>query len=147
MNNWLCSCLMLLLIAPVVIAAEEAKEADEPDTELTPEECINVRQIKKTEIIDDQNIVFYMSGGKIYRNHLPRKCFGLKRRESFSYKIRTSRLCGIDSIRVVDQFGGGIEQGPSCGLGKFFPISEAEVAFLMGDEPRPEQPEPVDDDE
>ena len=142
-RNWLWSCLVLLLIAPMGYAEEEG---DEPMSDPAPEECVNVRQIKKTEIIDDQNILFYMNGGKIYRNHLPRKCFGLKRRESFSYKLHTPRLCGIDIIKVVDQFG-GLSQGTSCGLGKFHPISKEQAAFLMGNEPRPEPPEALDEDE
>ncbi len=143
-RNWLWSCLVLLLIAPMGYAEEEA---DEQMVDSAPEECVNVRQIKKTKIIDDQNILFHMNGGKIYRNHLPRKCFGLKRRESFSYKLRTPRLCGIDTIKVVDSFGGSLSQGISCGLGKFHPISEEQAAFLMGDEPRPEPPEALDEDE
>lgn len=149
-TKWLSSCLVLLLIAPLGVSAEEG---DEQDIDLTPEDCVNVRQIKTTEVIDDQNIIFHMNGGKIYRNHLPRKCFGLKRRESFSYKIRTTRLCSVDTIQVIDQFGGGIDQGPRCGLGKFYPISEEQAAFLMGEEPRaeppeaPETPEAPDEDE
>lgn len=142
-SKWLFSCLATLLIAPLGYAADEDEELY---PEVTPEDCIHVRQIKKTDIVDDQNIIFHLHGGKIYRNRLPRKCFGLKRRESFSYKIHTARLCDIDSIRVVDQFAGRLDSGPSCGLGKFYPISKEEVAFLLGDEPRAELPEAPDDE-
>jgi hypothetical protein len=143
-RNWLWSCLVLLLIAPMGYAEEEG---DEQATDSAPEDCVSVRHIKKTDVIDDQNILFRMNGGKIYRNHLPRKCFGLKRSDGFSYEIRTPRLCDLDSVKVLDQFGGGIRPGPSCGLGKFHSITEEEAAFLMGDEPRAKPPEAPDEDE
>jgi len=143
-SKWFCGGLLMLLVIPMGYAEDEDEELY-PD--VTPEDCISVRQIKKTDIIDDQNVVFHMNGGKIYRNHLPRKCFGLKNRESFSYKLHSARLCSIDSIKVIDRFGGSLSSGPSCGLGKFYPISKEEVAFLMGDEPRSEPPEAPDDDE
>lgn len=142
-HAWLSGCLMMLLIVPGYAEDED----DELYEDVKPEQCLSVRRIKKTEILDDRTIFFYMSGNKIYRNHLPRKCFGLKRSDSFSYKLHTSRLCAIDSIKVVDRIGGDIRSGASCGLGKFYPISEEEVAFLKGDEPRPEEPEAPDEDE
>lgn len=143
-RTWLSSCFLMLLISPLGYAADEDEELY-PD--VTPENCVTVSLIKQTEIIDDQNIIFRMRGGKIYRNHLPRKCFGLKRRESFSYEVRTPQLCGVDTIRVVDPFRQSLDTGPSCGLGKFYPISEAEAAFLMGDEPRVEPPEAPEGEE
>ena len=33
-------------------------------------------------------------------------------------------------IRVLEQFGGFIQEGMSCGLGVFYPISEEEAEFL-----------------
>ena len=125
---------------PVTTLAEG--EEDELLDELEPVKCIPVRQIQETKIIDNQNILFYMNGNKIYRNNLPHKCGGLKRRDAFMYEVRTSRLCDLDTIKVVERFGGGFAPGASCGLGKFYPISE-ELAELLVSGELQDQPEDV----
>ena len=84
-----------------------------------PVSCIWTVRIRDTDIHDDQTIDFEMNGGKIYRNTLPFKCPGLGFEEAFSYRSTTSQLCSVDTIKVLRQTGGYLENGPSCGLGKF----------------------------
>ena len=105
------------------------------------ERCVNMRNVSRTEVIDDQTILFYMRGGVIYRNHLPRRCSGLAREERFSYRTTISRLCDIDTITVLYNHGVGLTSGPSCGLGKFYPISRDEAQALK--EPPDIEPEPI----
>jgi hypothetical protein len=65
-----------------------------------------------------------MAGGKTYRNSLPNGCPGLRRDDAFSYRTSTSQLCSVDIIRVVENYGGRLQQGAGCGLGKFQPIEK-----------------------
>ncbi len=103
---------------------------DEPEEVEGTEDCVWVRMLRRTEILDDRNILFYMTGDKVYRNFLPRRCPGLSRHEAFSYETRISQLCRADRITVLDSLGFGGIPGPSCGLGKFYPVTENEIESM-----------------
>lgn len=81
------------------------------------ERCVNLRRIRSTKVVDDQHIIFKMSGKKAYLNTLTHKCPRLGFEKSFSYKTSISQLCNVDIITVLDTSMG--MSGPSCGLGKF----------------------------
>ena len=71
-----------------------------------------------------------MKGNEIYRNVLPRRCFGLQRNDAFSYRSNARQLCNVDLITVLQPFGGGLEQGATCRLGLFYLVNEAEVEAI-----------------
>ena len=81
------------------------------------ENCVWIRRIHSTKVIDDFNILFRMKGNKAYLNKLPRRCPRLGFEKSFSYRLHSSQLCNVDTITVIDS--SGIIHGPTCGLGKF----------------------------
>jgi hypothetical protein len=107
------------------------------------ERCIDTRRISRTEIVDAENILFYMRGGVIYRNTLSHKCTALAREKRFSYKTTISRLCDIDVITVLYSMGSGLTSGPSCGLGKFYPVSKEEAEALRQGPDADIEPEPI----
>jgi hypothetical protein len=72
-----------------------------------------------------------MRGGDIYRNELPNRCPTLDFEERFMYRVTLNRLCDLDVVTVLDDFGFGFVPGPTCGLGKFSPISEEEAKALI----------------
>lgn len=86
--------------------------------------CLHIKQITNTKIIDDQNIVFKVSGNKFYNNQLPHKCPGLKSANKFMYETSLSELCNVDIISVLNDFGGSLTKGASCGLGVFTPTTD-----------------------
>ena len=94
------------------------------------ERCINTRAIRDTDIVDERTILFEMRGGVHYVNYLRHDCRSLLREERFSYRITGGRLCSVDTIRVIEDFGGFIQEGMSCGLGSFYPITEEEAEIL-----------------
>lgn len=120
-------------------AQERTKEAGEESlaADLFGEtrDCVNVRRISRTDVLDDRSILFYMYGSEIYLNKLPYRCSGLRMADAFSYDVRTSQLCDIDVIRVVRTFGGNLSPGIGCPLGQFQRVSEEQVMFLRGIEP------------
>jgi hypothetical protein len=87
-----------------------------------PVSCINLRNIRSTDVVDDQTIDFHMSGNQVYRNTLPNRCPQLGFDRAFSYQTSISQLCSVDIITVIVQ-GSGPMRGPSCGLGQFTPVS------------------------
>jgi hypothetical protein len=88
-------------------------------------DCVDISRIDSTKVLANNVIDFKMRGGKVYRNTLPYNCSGLVMEERFSYKTSTSRLCSVDIIRVLHSYGGQLEEGAGCGLGKFQPVEKA----------------------
>lgn len=91
-----------------------------------PVRCITIRQIRSTHVIDDRTIHFVMNNRLMFRNELPTTCPGLGFSRAFAHNSRTSQLCSVDTITVV-QAGGGVP-GARCGLGMFQPMKPAAPA-------------------
>jgi len=96
--------------------------------------CISPAWIRRTYIVDDHTIIFYMNQQKIFVNRLPHRCAGLRSAGTFSYRLRGTQLCNIDTIKVVRSTGGRLDTGPTCGLGMFHPVTEEEVAMIRNKE-------------
>ena len=85
--------------------------------------CVPLRQIRETRVRDDSTIDFYMQGGKVYRNTLPDSCPQLGFERRFAYKTSIGQLCSVDIVTVL--YSSPPLRGPSCGLGKFQPVTGA----------------------
>jgi hypothetical protein len=128
-----------------LLAGSTATYADDDATfDRTPRDCVITQSIARTEVLDDQTIIFYMRGKNIaYRNYLPKKCPGLKRWDRFGYQVTAGRLCNIDLITVLENsiFGVGLDKGFTCRLGDFHPLSPEDIASLKIEKeggPRPD---------
>lgn len=126
---------LLLAVASLSLCMSAAAEEKKMNAELglvsgPPEQCVSLIRIDRTEVIDDQNILFHMRGGDIYRNHLPHRCPGLGFHESFMYRTSLNQLCNVDIITVLNDIGFGFSPGPSCGLGLFYPVTEDDAEKL-----------------
>ncbi len=133
----------LMLPGPVIAA-------DEADEHVESQRCINTSTIRSTRVIDDSHIVFVMRGNKLFLNTLRRECRGLGREGRFSYVVRSHSLCRNDQISVLYASGFGLQEGRSCGLGMFTPITKEDLEELVNPpgvepEPQPVEPPPVQD--
>ncbi len=79
--------------------------------------CVSLNRLDRTEVVDNQTILFHMKGKKTLVNNLPRRCPGLSFHKAFSYKTSIGRLCKQDVIRVFE----GSHFGAACMLGVFDP--------------------------
>ncbi len=93
-----------------------------------PVSCIRLTEIRNTNIIDNRTIDFQVGGKKVYRNTLPHSCPSLASEDRFSYRTSLSQLCSVDIIRVLHNYGGRLEEGAGCGLGKFQPMTKVSSA-------------------
>lgn len=93
-----------------------------------PVDCLYLRNIRESRVRSDSVIDFRTNGNKWYRNTLPHSCPSLGFEERFSYKTSLSQLCSVDIIRVLHQYGSGIQEGAGCGLGKFQPVELVKTA-------------------
>jgi hypothetical protein len=96
----------LLLAAP---ARVEAADANPPNV------CLNVTQIQRTEVPDDQTIIFHMRDGKVWRNRLKRVCPMLKT-SPYTQKLNGDLVCSNAQFIHV------IQTGNDCVLGEFTPV-------------------------
>lgn len=94
-------------------SAPATAEAGKPETT----DCVDLIRIDRSEVLDDQTILFHMKGGKVWKNTLPYKCPRLGFEKAFIHKTSINRLCSVDTITVLDTTTR--MPGPSCGLGKF----------------------------
>ena len=114
------ACLLGLSTAISSLADEETDE--------NVRNCINTRSLRTTEVVDDSNILFYLSGKTIYLNILPRECKGLSRDRRFSYTTSGTSLCNFGTIRILSDRGGGLREGKVCRLGYFHLTSREAIA-------------------
>ncbi len=122
---------MLILLACLLnLSAAVSSLADEVKVE-NARKCINTRIVTRTEVVDDLSILFFMRGKTVYLNILPRQCRGLSRDRRFSYSTSVGRLCNLDTIRILLDSGIGLQEGRSCRLGYFHPISKEDIPAII----------------
>jgi hypothetical protein len=92
--------------------------------------CVSLRQIDYTKVIDDDTVLFFLKGGDVMRNDLPRNCPRLMSEDAFTYRTSIEQLCDSDTITVLDDVGAGFIPGATCGLGEFQPITDHEAETL-----------------
>ncbi len=115
----------LLCLSPLAAAEEDEATVEEGVR------CLSSRSIAKTEVLDDQNILFYMRGTAIYLNHLQKPCRRLAKEGRFMYRTTVARLCRSDHITVLTDSGFALSSGPTCKLGTFYAITEDDVKDLI----------------
>jgi hypothetical protein len=93
--------------------------------------CVDLMRIDRTEVVDNDTVLFYMRNGAVYRNELRHACPTLGFEERFMYRTTLTQLCDIDVITVLQDVGFGFLPTASCGLGKFQPIDEQAADDLI----------------
>ena len=131
----------LLCLTSLTIAREEAPEAEEADSVVEGVRCISSRPIRRTEVLDDETILFYLRGATIYLNHLPKPCKRLAKAGRFMYRTTIARLCRSDQFNILIDAGSGLAAGRTCKLGSFYRITKEDVADLK--KPRAVAPKPI----
>lgn len=94
------------------------------------EDCLRLNSVDHIEIVNPQRILFYMRDRTIYENRLSRRCPGLRRNDTIMYRTTLNRLCDIDTFTVLESTVAGFMPGPTCSLGKFYPITREEAEEL-----------------
>jgi hypothetical protein len=124
-------CLAALLGSVAALSLASAAAQDDEEESDEPLRCLSMNGIRSTKILDDQRVLFIQGRDKVFLNRLDRECLGLFRNGTFTYKVqsgaRHARLCDTDSITVLETTGRGL----NCGLGRFEPLSQAEVESLI----------------
>jgi|TARA_R100000501_G_scaffold5804_1_gene12863 hypothetical protein len=109
-------------------ASTPSADSEPQDPRLTaaatgePINCVNLRDIDRTEPLDARNILFVMRGSRVYRNELPTSCPPSARDDAFSYRTPTGQICSGEILTFFEP-ANNFPTG-SCALGQFTPIEE-----------------------
>jgi len=103
-------------------------KASDPESYAETERCLFTREIRSTEILDEQHLVFQLSGKRLYLVQFQYTCPGLRRGASIVYETHDARLCRLDQIRAFQP--GPAIPNPPCTLPGFMPVEKEQVAQL-----------------
>ena len=117
--------LWLFLVGMVGCFAPGQSMADEIDDD-DARNCIPLRKLTSTLVIDERNILFFMVGKTVYHNALPKQCPGLAREGRFKYTTLGNSLCVSDSVQVLQ----GDVMGRTCRLGRFRPVTRDDILAI-----------------
>lgn len=96
---------------------------DQDDNGAARKNCISLAHVRRTEVIDDKTVLFYLTGGQIRQVRLAFSCSSLRFYRSFGYRVYTNRLCaGVDSIIS--------RSGSHCPIAEIRPITKDEAEAL-----------------
>jgi len=125
-----------LLVAAALVGSSAAAIAARPDNSRNeaklaaalagrvagkPVDCINLRDIRSSQIIDRTAIVYDLGGGRLLVNRPRMGAESLDSDDILVTKTYGSELCSIDTINLVDR-GARFTHG-FVGLGEFVPYS------------------------
>ncbi|MFC3713049.1 hypothetical protein ACFOMD_10725 [Sphingoaurantiacus capsulatus] len=117
----------LLALAPVNAAPEPAAaqmaKALEGRTAGEPVKCLNLRDIRSTQIIKGTAILYETNGGVIYVNTPRGGAQSLDKWDVLVTNTHSSQLCSIDVVRLYDT-SSRIQTG-FVNLGEFVPYRKA----------------------
>ena len=93
--------------------------------------------IQNTQVRGDGVIDFTVTGGKVYRNYLANGCPVLRNGDAITYEVKGGTLCSGEIVYELDNYSGGFDRGPACGLGDFVPVEYADkvsdAPMIMGE--------------
>ena len=104
-------------------AAAELAKAIEGRTAGEPVDCLNLRDIRSTRIIDRTAILYETAGGTIYVNKPEGGAYSLDKFDVLVTDTRSSRLCDLDIVRLYDT--AARMQIGFVNLGEFVPYRKA----------------------
>lgn len=125
--------------------AAEPSVAPQIDLETTEDyaeqvNCISLRHIRSTKVLDYRRMLFYMRDKTIYLNQFQSSCQLLTDRRMTSFQTALDGfLCKMDRLEVLNDLmipsyapGGraGYEMLSWCYVGAFEPVSAAQAEFL-----------------
>jgi hypothetical protein len=119
-----------LLLTAGAAAQEDGTDVDSGEAEVA-QACLDHPTIRRTRIINDRNIAFFLRGGTIYLNQLPRQCPSLRRNSLVNYAIENRSVCAGSLFQVMWEAGtGNFVPSFVCRLGAFVPVTAEQLEDL-----------------
>lgn len=134
----------ILLVALSWVSPSQAQESDE-DVETETRNCLQTKKIRRIRIVDDRNVLIYLSARRIYHNVLKYNCAGLKHVGTFSYNSNDGQMCEGDGIAAISGAWADIRPVPTCWLGTHERVTKEQADAIRkgGDIERKIEPKPI----
>ena len=116
--------------APAQAQAQAQAQAHRTQTEpeIANPPCLYVRNIKRTDIIDDWTVLLMTWDNTYYRSDIKYRCDGLGSAKGFTYSAQHGQICaGREYLRIVSS-------GTECRIDQFTKITQQEAAGLLLEE-------------
>jgi hypothetical protein len=115
---------VLMAAAPAIAETGEAKLAEALDGRVAgePVDCLSLRDIRSTRIINDTAILYETAGDTIYVNRPESGANSLDQWDVMVTDTHSSRLCDVDVVKLYDN-GLNIQTGFVL-LGDFVPYEK-----------------------
>ena len=118
-----------VVVAQQRISTILAGDANAP--EMQGEQCLPSRRIRSVDVLDGRTLIFDLGRDRNYLVRLNRQCFGLRRNTPISYEITGGRLCRLDGIRALENWGvNRLVPGPRCSIPSFIAINDIERSVV-----------------
>jgi hypothetical protein len=122
---------VLALLLTAGAPAQEGKDEEDGGEAGVAQACLDHPTIRRTRIINDRNIAFFMRNGDIYLNQLPRQCPSLRRTSLVNYAIENRSVCEGSLFQVLWEAGtGNFVPSFVCRLGPFVPVTAEQLEDL-----------------
>ena len=95
-----------------------------------PRNCLSEMEYSSYRALGKRHLLFQGRQGKLWVNMLRGRCFGLDDNSIFVMRPNVAgRLCDLDRFSAVDRSPSlsGSSSAPTCALGEFRPVTEAQV--------------------
>jgi len=113
--------------AQVANALQQLEGADYAATE----RCLSTFEYDQVEILDDQHLLFESNTGQeVWLNTLRNRCPGLRKDDVLAFDMNGNRLCSLDTATVMERFLFWQRTGPTCSLGEFQQLTEAQSSVV-----------------
>ncbi len=115
---------------PLTVAEVLASTMDEESYGPT-RRCLPEHQFYRTQVLDDQHILFWGRGDKVWLNALTTKCIGLRPRDTLELELRSGQLCRLDTVGSIDlTTHGPYRKSARCSLGDFRQMTHEQAKVL-----------------
>lgn len=95
------------------------------------ERCLSTTRYDSVDILDEQHLLFAGNGpDEVWLNTLRSRCPGLHRNDVLAFEMNGTRLCSLDSATVVQRFLFWQRTGPTCTLGEFHELTDAQASLI-----------------
>lgn len=139
-----------IALASVLVGVSSEHAAAQGGASAAPS-CLARPNVRRMQIVDDENVLFVMRDKTTFRSALARACPGLRRDSQISLTAADRQVCVGGSFQVLLRVGTGSNSesvmvpggttvsvprpnfvpGPTCILGAFTPMTDAEVDALV----------------